>query len=387
MKTFFYIIQKYLGSDNIIQPCDYKHNFIEEYIKNVKCNSNIDSIICYFFYDYIFNLYKYNNLIHYNDITKEKKIISELFNKTKVSKFYILQKLLKNMFYSNNLKEEIYNIFYKIQRIYHGLSRFAFIIKYKKAPIQTTTDLFMNNIDISKKKYIEIFQNNSRYYFTLFDMINILNSQLGYAPSFVAKPKLCKNPYNNIPFSIPILFNIYFYIKNSNYKMPILLQKYYDCSFNIDIFKLENECLIIENAIKRFLYNGDIERIEVYIRNMIEDYIPRIDIHNTFPKKLLIDIMRPYLNLYLLICFLPNKQRYNEKLLIHKLKLFYLYNKDFGKKKIKITKNTDSNTFKIKNVEYNTKYIPFDKLSKDLFNNTSNNDINNITNNLILFNI
>ena len=389
MKSYFYIIQKCLGSNNIIQPCNFKRNFIEEYIKNVKCKTDIDCVICYFFYDFIFNLYKYNNFIFYDEITREKQIIADLFQKTKVSKFFILQKLLKNMFYSDDMKEKIHEIFYKIQRTYYGFSRLAYIFKFKRANIPIKTDLFMNNIDISKKKYIEIFQNNSIYYFTLFDIINILNTQLGYAPSFIPKPKLCKNPYNNIPFSSSILLNIYLYIKNSNYKIPILLQKYYECNFDIDNFKNENENLIVENAIKRFLYKGDSIRIEHFIREMLEDYIPSLEIDKDFPTNILIDIMRPYLHLYMITIYLKKTDKYinSKKLLKSKLKLFYLYNKNFGRKFIKLIKNIDSNSFKFKNIEYNTRYLPFDKLNENIFKDRSKNEINNITNNLILLDL
>jgi hypothetical protein len=179
------------------------------------------------------------------------------------------------------------------------------------------------------------------------------------------------------------------YIKNSNYKIPILLQKYYECNFDIDKFKNENENLIVENSIKRFLYKGDSIRIEHFIREMLEDYIPSLEIDKDFPKNILIDIMRPYLHLYMITIYLKTTDKYinSKKLLKSKLKLFYLYNKNFGRKFIKLINNIDSNSFKVKNIEYNTKYLPFDKLNANIFKDRSKNEINNITNNLILLDL
>ena len=83
----------------------------------------------------------------------EKKDQDESFMKTEID---VLDRLLKNMFTTDEQKEEILNTFAKVQRTYNAFSRFAYLYRIKKANMQITTDLGLNPIDVSKNNVIRI---------------------------------------------------------------------------------------------------------------------------------------------------------------------------------------------------------------------------------------
>lgn len=373
METYFCIIQKVLGSNKTIQPKEYKTDYLSEYFRNIKCDIVTDRDVCFFFYNYIYKIYKYKYFIFYDDVISE--IITNNLSYNDFSlKFIMLYRNLNNMFYSKDIKDKILDIFYKIQKTYHVLSRFVYIYRYRKSKVAITTDLFLNPIDKTKNNYIEIFQNNSRFLFTLIDLIRLINTQLSNAPYFVPEIKECKNPYNNIPFSNVILYNIYFHIKKSDCKMPILFEKFVNCGFNIKMFEIKHKELIIEKAIDRFIYNGDTSQIEKKIRTMLYNFKPNKEIHVEFPKDLLINIMRPYLKYYLLYTHIKSKKEYFKNILKLKLRLFFQYNSNFGRKIIKMVKSIETKKM-IQKVEFNTKYIPFYYVTTDFFDNYSNDEL------------
>jgi len=66
-------------------------------------------------------------------------------------------------------------------------------------------------------------------------------------------------------------------------------------------------------------------------------YNNTICIHTSFPKKLLVDIMRPYLLLYYIYNYsLIQKKSYSKDLLFKKLNELYQFNPNFGRKIIKV---------------------------------------------------
>jgi len=68
-------------------------------------------------------------------------------------------------------------------------------------------------------------------------------------------PLECKNTYNNVPISKSNLYNIYFQIINIKLTMPELIQHLFLCDFNLRLFLTENEYLIREYAINKYLTN------------------------------------------------------------------------------------------------------------------------------------
>ena len=75
-------------------------------------------------------------------------------------------------------KEEFIDYFYKIQKTYNTISRFAYNYKYKKTKIVVNTDMGLNELIENDKNVISIIDNNSKYLFHVNDLINIINTSL-----------------------------------------------------------------------------------------------------------------------------------------------------------------------------------------------------------------
>jgi len=327
MNTFFLIIKKYF-------------KITDSYLQNL---DSLQKIIYFMFVS------KKDNSQHF----KFKYFIDEI----------------NNIFLTEEQKEDFINIFCKIQKTYFALSRFAYIYKYNRAKIVVDFDLCLNPIDINNKNSICLFQAKNKYYFRINDLINIIENALSNSPNFFSDPLITKNPYNNIPFNKSTLYNIYFNIISKTSILPELIHKFFLSNFDLDNFGNENEYLIREHAIKKYVKNTDVDILYVSVLGMIDSYNDiyydndnLIKINQSFPKKQLVEIMKPYLLLYFSYKFslITTKKMYSKILLYEKLKQFYLFNPLFGRKQVKVQLFFSKNTKKYRNVcTYNDKHIDF----------------------------
>jgi hypothetical protein len=368
MHTFNQLIQYTINSNKIynINLCDSEFG-IKENLYNL--------------YEFWSNLQKYElNNLNSNELFLKQlfySLISISYNNSNnyTSKFQYLKDILNNNFIEPVVKELFFNTFAKIQRTYRILSRFVYKYKFYKAEIQIHTDIFLSPITEKDRNVIVIFQNNKKYLFKINDLINILNSALGNTSYFFATPLISKNPYNNMPFSKADLYNIYFFIKSSNFIMPILIHNFFLSNFNLKKFKIDNEDNIREYAVKNYIENSSQNILINTIAVMLSTntYTQRIRIHKDFPKKKLIDIMKPYLYLYLTTNYGTelNKRNEYEYRLNKKLKLFGKFNPKFGRKLV-VSNVSFTNEKKYK-TDFNDKYIPFyNEYDDDFMNNHLN---------------
>ena len=304
-----------------------------------------------------------------------KKIIYFIFLSKKdyscTFKFKYFLNEITNIFLTEKQKQDFINIFCKIQKTYFALSRFAYLYKYKKAKIVVDFDLCLNPIDINNKNSICLFQEKNKYYFRINDLINIIDSALSNSPNFFSEPLIIKNPYNNIPFNKSTLYNIYFNIISKTSIVPELIHKFFLSNFDIDKFEKEYEYLIREYSIQKYVKNSSFDTLYFFVFVMIDFYNEtiyinnknKIIIHSQFPKKQLVEIMRPYLSLYFSYKYsLINTTKMNSKLLLYeKLKQFYNFNPFFGRKQIIVQPFFSINGNKeYRNVyTYNDKHINF----------------------------
>ncbi len=149
------------------------------------------------------------------------------------SKFKCLQNILSNVFISEINKEEIMNIFCKIQRFIHAMFRLQYIWKWKRANVYNTEDLYMNPIHIGQKNTIVLLQNNTKYIFQIKELIGSINTSLSNSCHFFLEPLVCKNPYTNLPFDKASLYNIYYAIRESTFIMPTLIHQYFLSDFDL----------------------------------------------------------------------------------------------------------------------------------------------------------
>jgi len=278
---------------------------------------------------------------------------------------------INNIFLTEEQKDDFINIFCKIQKTYLALSKFAYIYKYKKAKIVVDFDLCLNPIDINNKNTICLFQKKYKFYFKINDLINIIDTALSNSPNFFSDSLISKNPYNNVPFNKSTLYNIYFNIREKTYIIPELIHKFFLCDFNLNKFEKEFEYLIREHAIQKYIKNSDTDTLYNSILTMIASYnyttINIIKIHQNFPKKQLVNIMKPYLHLYYLYKYslIVTKKETSKNILYIKLNSFYMFNPAFGRQQIKVQSIFSKNKKIYKNIyTYNDKHISFYKDSK-----------------------
>jgi hypothetical protein len=217
------------------------------------------------------------------------------------------------------------------------------------------------------KNVFVLYEDGSRYFFSATDLVNIINSSLSHTYMFFSEPLKPKNPYNNLPFNKSTLYNIYFFMKNCAFIMPQLFHQYFICNFDIKLFKSENECLIRDFSIKRYVYSSNYDTLYDNVIIMIADIKKRnrkykhfINIDDEFPQKKLVDIMRPYLHLYYLSkYYVTGTEKKNESMekLMDKFDLFVRFNPQFGRKVMKIQRIPKKKVV----VEYNDRHMNFYK--------------------------
>jgi hypothetical protein len=182
-----------------------------------------------------------------------------------------------------------------------------------------------------------IFQDGAKYYFRIPDLINIIDQALLNHCFHFAEPLYPKNPYTNLEFSEAILLYIYEKIRHSNFKFPILLHYFYLCQFNVEDFLYEHESVLNDYHIKDYAYkssNNDLyEDVDMLIR--LYNIPKKLHIHKDFPKKKLVDIMRPYLYLHYVYEYSisdTEKRETSLKFLKQKFDEFVKFNPKFGRK-------------------------------------------------------
>lgn len=289
------------------------------------------------------------------------------------SKFAFLNKVLENVFINDATRERFMNYFTKIQRTYHVLAKFAYTWRHKTTSLLITNDVYLNTLSEGAPRVFSLVQNKKKYLFAITDLVNILNTSLGNNFFFVAEPLPCKNPYTNIPFNKSTLYNIYFFIKRTDFIMPTMFHQYFLANFNLREYAEQNDNLIIEYAIKQFTIHTDVEELYFEITNMLEGdrHGRKIQIDPEFPKEKLVDIMRPYLELYYKGTYTVNELKRSNyvKEYCNKIKLFHKYNKHFGCKtfiQTTKTKNVFSGLPKLVPI-FNDKHIVFNSEHKDDF--------------------
>jgi hypothetical protein len=265
------------------------------------------------------------------------------------SKFKHLKYIITNIFIQESMKEKFLDIFEKTQKTYHGFSKLVKLYKLKKykSNVKINTDLYLNPIDQNNKNSILINHEDNGYWFSIYDLMNHIETSLINSPFFFSEPLHPKNPYNNIPFSKTTLYNIYFHVSEIRRQfIPTLFHNFFLCEFDLEKLKIENEYLIRDRYIIKQAINIDEERLFSEVRAMLKYVLGnRIIINDDFPKEKLAKIMRPYYYLFLVYRYHISgieKTNIAKKVLVKKLRELHRYNPNFGRMilKPKITLST-----------------------------------------------
>jgi hypothetical protein len=264
-------------------------------------------------------------------------------DKIKVKYNTVRTLILENIFLPDSYKTLFITEFGTAQRTYRALNRFVHIYKYNKAHTPIQSDLFLNPIDdISKNYIVTVYQEKTKYLFTLSDLLQIIKNALFYCPyELEVESFMPKNPYNNLPFTRAILYNLYFHIKTKCplLTVPLYFHYFFLSNFTVDSFMIQNETVLQKYVIKQFIFSSatsDNVNLMSNLRSMLSEnmYTKRLRIHKTFPKDELLDIFRPYLYLYYLVWYVDlfdSETEYYKSALSVLLNRFYKYNPSFGR--------------------------------------------------------
>jgi hypothetical protein len=254
-----------------------------------------------------------------------------------LSKFRLWKQMDENRLLTESIREEIIEMFQRAQRCYRGLSRFARIVRLRKTPVQITADLYMTELLPTNPDTFVLLDNDRIYYFALRDLVRILTEALTFTPySFFSEPNICKNPYNNLPFTKATLYNIYFRMKARFCTVPKFIQLFFEVDFNIYEFKQQNESAIREHKIREYISRTDPAKMVPDVLRMFMKYDTKsqIIIHSQMPCDELIRKVKPLYYLYLLrkysIC--PSTREKYHNVLVYKMKDFIRLNPQFGRK-------------------------------------------------------
>lgn len=278
--------------------------------------------------------------------TKVLSTTPEILTKEKYRAYKLL---ITNMFLDTTTREKIQTIFETTQKHYFALTRFSrHIHKILQRKNQTnqhkiTTDLSLMPLNPQDKYTFIVYENTNNtqnsYLFSIPDLINIIQTAITNAPNFFEKPLQPKNPYTNIPFSTNTLQAFFYKLHKMYYPIPPTLENYYKCQYNLKQFQLQNQMEIRDIAIKKFVTNSPTTVLHQEILDMINEYFydPQedkcIEIDNEFPKQQLVNIMRPYLYVFLMgeYHIHGSEKRSQAKRVFRRAKqIFMNYNPRFG---------------------------------------------------------
>ena len=250
----------------------------------------------------------------------------------------MIQRIANTGFYTEVHMQNMMDLFSRTQRAYRGFSLLSRRWKMRTTYISVQADLCLNPIDPAKTSSIMILQEGARYRFTLFDLLNIIQGALMHSPNFFADPLMPKNPYTNIPFSKAALFEIYWAVRHSNFTMPVLFHQFWLAYFNTNTFMYENEALIRDVYLENYVKKSPVSELYTHVRKMLrtidKNHVLQID--PAFPKDILVNIMRPYLKLYMTNMYSISKtdKKYRSFFILQrKFREFIRYNPEFGRRR------------------------------------------------------
>ena len=194
-------------------------------------------------------------------------------NSTSVyAKYKFMSKLFSNPMYSETIQGRALELVQKSQRTYFGFARLARRFRMKTSKVQIDTDLYMNELSPKNRKTFVLLDNRNLYYFSISDLTHIIHDALTYSYLFDSVPLTVKNPYNNTPFSLSALYNIYFRMSETLYVVPKFIRLFFESDFNIYRFKRDNEPELREHIVREYVSKMDSSRFTSEIKQMLRQY-------------------------------------------------------------------------------------------------------------------
>jgi hypothetical protein len=332
MNIFFYLLQRQIGTEQIIYPT-------EEFVCFPRTKKSYFENPAYF------------HCMQMMYQMRERK-----------DKFSVLQRMCQNTFYTESLQNDILDIFCRTQRYYMALNRFIHICRLKRHYYVVRCDLSMESLFVHHPQTFILVEPKANFLFRINELVSIVENAIGHSPEFYSEPKWPANPYNNNKLTSAALYSLYFQVQQSSRVMPLLFHLFFLCNFNPIVFSEKYEMVIREQAIEKYVMNSPYTLLLRPLIIMLSEnvFTRRWVIHPDFPAEKLVSIFRPYLLLFYYSNYMENTTR--GSLAGHslniQLKAFYFYNRFFGRKIYKLTK-CRKRGIKIKSWRFHMDYLRF----------------------------
>ena len=225
------------------------------------------------------------------------------------NKFKNIQKeIIENDFFEEKQKKVYLELFSKAQKHYYSFSKLAKIWKTNKySYYNNDVDLCLKPLSLyPESQKVTLIHFKKKYVFRLTDFMNIwlrgLTKNKGLSPD----PRYPVNPYVNKPFRKHHLYVVYFKLLDSSFMIPLLIQNFYQLSFNITKFELVNYPTLKDFAINNYLQEEDDFTLFLDIIHMVETFKIELDyayIDSRMPRTPMKDIlitMNPFLKDFLM---------------------------------------------------------------------------------------
>lgn len=263
------------------------------------------------------------------------------FNKNLKDKYIYIKNILDNQFINEEIKDLFITHICSAQKIYQILNRWVFKYKYKRLKPHNDCDLYMNPIIEHQRNVVAVLQNGQKYLFAINDIVNLVDNALCCMNLYDSSPKAAKNPYNNIPFNKAILCNIYLFLLKRFLKVPQLIQQYFYSGFNLTTFRNNNEFLIRNTFVDKYMRGCDYDKMRRHVNEMLREvkYYGKIMIDPEFPREKLMKIMYPYVELYIKYMYAYSNELclFYIRELRKRLVRLYVHNPHFGRKLMNVT--------------------------------------------------
>ena len=191
------------------------------------------------------------------------------------SKFKSLKKdVIENDFFTEDQKYIYMELFSEAQKHYYSFSKIAKIWKTSKYTYYNNdVDLCLKPLSLyPESQKVTLIHFKKKYVFRLTDFMNIwlrgLTKNKGLSPD----PRYPVNPYVNKPFRKHHLYIVYFKLLYSSFMIPLLIQNFYQLSFNITTFELVNYPTLKDYAINNYLQEEGNTTLFLDIIHMVETF-------------------------------------------------------------------------------------------------------------------
>lgn len=310
--------------------CPELHNWKKIYQSTLPL-SHFETISFIFLFNYSNRLYKVGLG---NNITVSEKP-SVVYSRNSRQKFELIKQVYANHFFEKQSRHSILSTIQKAQRAYYGFTRLARIYRLRRTPVQINSDLYMSELDPLKRTTFILLTRDKQYYFSLNDLAKIMVDSLTYSYMLFSEPKVCKNPYTNVPFSKSTLYNIYFQMKSVFCVVPRIIQLYFESGFDVFALKKQNEPYLRELIIREYVAKTEPTRLRSDILKMVRGYDSerKLQIHPSFPAEALVKGLKSMYTTYLLHKHTTDDQMYDyySHELTYSMNEFIRTNPNFGK--------------------------------------------------------